>query len=60
MTPTQLQAWMRSHNLTKVKAASSIGISRRTLDTYLDGTYPIPLTVELACEAISLRWQKVQ
>lgn len=58
MTPTQLEAWMKSLGLNKIKAAKEIGISRRTLDTYLDGTYPIPRTVELACEALSLRWKQ--
>lgn len=57
MTPTQLQSWMKSLDLNKVRASKELGIARRTLDTYLNGKYPIPLTVSLACEALSLRWK---
>ena len=60
MTPTQLEQWIKSLGLNKVKASKELGIARRTLDTYLNGTYTIPLTVELACEALSLRWQKIK
>lgn len=57
MTTIQLEAWMDSLGLNKVNAAKEIGISRMTLDAYLKGRQ-IPRYIELACEAISLRWQK--
>jgi len=58
MTPSQLEAWMKAMDFNKVKASKELGIARRTLDTYLNGTYPIPRAIELACEALSLRWKR--
>lgn len=58
MTPTQLKHWMDSLGFHKSGAASALGISRTTLDGYLAKKHPIPIYIELACEALSLRWQK--
>ena len=52
MTSADLQAWMERHGFNKVRAASEIGITRKTLAGYLDGS-PIPRQVALACSAIS-------
>lgn len=60
MTPKQLAAWMESLGFNKVKASAEIGISRQSLYDYLSGKKPIPRTVALACEALSLRWEKVK
>lgn len=49
---------MKAMDFNKVKASKELGIARRTLDTYLNGTYPIPRAIELACEALSLRWKR--
>jgi len=58
MTPQQLEAWMKALDLNKFKAAKELGIGRARLDRFLSGDVPIPLTVELACEALSLRWKR--
>lgn len=59
MTPDQLRTWMESLGLNKVRASSELGITRMTLDKYLrEGK--IPRYIELACEALSLRWQKIK
>lgn len=58
MTPKQLKAWMDSLGFNKVRASTEIGISRQSLYDYLSGKKPIPRVVALACEALSLRWEK--
>lgn len=55
MTPSTLHDWMMRLGLNKAGAASQLGIARTTLGRYLAGTYPIPLVVELACEALERR-----
>ena len=60
MRPQSLSAWMESLGLNEVKASKSLGIARNTLRGYLAGKHPIPLYVELACEALSLRWQMLK
>lgn len=60
MTPKQLETWMDGLGFNKVRASVEIGISRQSLYDYLNGKKPIPRTVELACEALSLRWQKIK
>lgn len=57
MTPTQLDAWMKSLGLNKVRASQELGISRQSLYDYLKGEKDVPKTVALACEALSLRWK---
>ena len=46
-------------NLNKTEAAFRIGISRATLDRYLNGKNAIPRKVRLACDAIEIRWPKL-
>jgi plasmid maintenance system antidote protein VapI len=54
MTPQSLQAWMDRIGLNRTGAASALGISRNTLQAYLEGKYPIPKTVALACSALAM------
>lgn len=58
MTPSQLNAWMKAMDFNKVRASKELGIARFTLDGYLNGKQPIPRYIELACEALSLRWKQ--
>jgi hypothetical protein len=39
--------------LNRTGAASALGISRNTLQAYLEGKYPIPHYIGLACAAIA-------
>jgi predicted transcriptional regulator len=45
---------MQRLHFTKKEAALSLGISRPTLDRYLNGDKPIPKTVALACSALAM------
>jgi plasmid maintenance system antidote protein VapI len=53
MTPQSLQSWMDRLGLNRTGAASALGISRNTLQAYLEGKYPIPHYIGLACAAIA-------
>lgn len=53
MKPESLTAWMERLSLKKVTAANELGISRSTLDRYLDGSSEIPRYIGLACAAIA-------
>ena len=65
MTPAQFQSWIDQHcKGNKAMAAREIGITRHTVDALLSGVAPttgkprtIPRYIELACEALSLRWK---
>ena len=53
MTPAELRAWRARCGLTSWQAvADALGLSRRMVYRYLDGEWPIPLTVELACRGL--------
>jgi transcriptional regulator with XRE-family HTH domain len=54
VTPASLLSWMQRLHFTKKEAALSLGISRPTLDRYLNGDKPIPKTVALACSALAM------
>lgn len=49
---------MESLGLNKLNAAKELDIGRARLDRFLAGTSPIPRHIELACEALSLRWKR--
>lgn len=51
LSPNQLKAWMKRHNLSKAEVFRITGIDTRTLDQYLDGSRPIPKVLHLACMA---------
>lgn len=53
MTPNTFLRWMQQHKLTYPAAAEKLDISRQTVQRYLAGTSPIPLTVAYSCAAIN-------
>lgn len=55
MTPELFKTWRKSCGLTQEQAAESIGISRRMVQQYEAGEYPVPLYIELACCEVSRR-----
>lgn len=55
MTPGDLKAWRKGLGLTQAQAAAELGISTRLIIYYEHGERDIPLTVELATEAITAR-----
>jgi transcriptional regulator with XRE-family HTH domain len=57
MTTETLSAWMQRLHFTKKEAALALGISRPTLDRYLNGDKPIPKYIELACIALANDWR---
>lgn len=54
MTPASLTAWMIRLGLNKSGAASALGISRNTLQSYLEGKTAIPKYIALACAAVAM------
>lgn len=49
MTASQFSHWLTEMGFTRVKAAKALGVVRRTIGNYVDGTTDIPKTVWLAC-----------
>ena len=49
MTPLEFQAWRTRLSLTPDEAASSLGISRKTVDRYSSANATIPYPLSLAC-----------
>lgn len=52
MTAAELQAWLARHEHSLTTGAAALGVSRRMLGYYLDGSRTIPFTVALLCGAI--------
>lgn len=52
----RLWNWLHIHQLSVEAAANALGVSRRMLIAYRDGSRPIPRTVWLAC----LGWEAVR
>jgi transcriptional regulator with XRE-family HTH domain len=53
MTPDDLRAYRKRLGITQTQLAEALGLSRRAIIRYEDGTRPIPRPVELACETIA-------
>lgn len=53
MTPAALEAWLVRLNFNRSEGAAALGISRNTLQNYLEGKSAITRTVALACSAIA-------
>ena len=52
-----IRAWRKRLRLTQTEAGAAIGMSLRQMQSYEAGEAVIPLTVELACEALERRHQ---
>ncbi|WP_168991990.1 MULTISPECIES: helix-turn-helix domain-containing protein [Mesorhizobium] len=58
MTSEEFKAWRNSLGISQTEAATTLGVSRGSIENYERGqsgekrTVPIPRTVELACYAI--------
>lgn len=57
MSAEDFKAWIAHLGISQKRAAAVLGLSERTVAYYLSGR-KIPLTVELACEALEARWGK--
>lgn len=58
MTPSDFLTCRNRLELSQAAMAQALGISRRQVQYYESGAWPIPLTVELACEALERRMSK--
>lgn len=47
MTPTQFRTAITALGLKPTSAALALGVDQRTVRRYLDGTRPVPKTVEI-------------
>jgi len=52
MTPEAVIAWRGRLNLTQAGAAQTLGLSRRQVQNFEAGAYPVPLAVRLAMAAV--------
>jgi len=59
MDATDFKAWMARLNLTYRAAADQLGLSERSVYNYAD-KLPIPVSIELACEALEVRHNRSQ
>jgi hypothetical protein len=55
MPAAAFRAWRERHGLSLAAAAEALGLSRRMVAYYDNGTWPVPKTVLLACEGIDAR-----
>ena len=56
MTPKQLDQLLTKNGLSQSEAARQIGVDARTMRRYIAGDTEIPLTVEIALNAIAESW----
>jgi hypothetical protein len=57
MKATEYRAWLARHELTHEAAGKALGFHKSTSKRYGDGSLKIPLSIELAIEALEARWQ---
>lgn len=55
MPSRDFRSWMKRHRLSLNRAATALGLSRRTIAYYVSGEQPIPKTVMLATEGYDHR-----
>jgi hypothetical protein len=60
MNRTQYRAWLDRHQLTHEAAGKALGVHKSTSKRYGDGSMKIPLTIELAIEALEARWRRAR
>jgi hypothetical protein len=58
MKASDYRAWREQRNLTHEAAGKALGIHKSTSKRFGDGSIKIPLTIELAIEALEARWQR--
>lgn len=54
MTAAELKAWRERLNLSQASAADKLGCSRRSLQHWESGTYPVPPYIDMAASAVSM------
>lgn len=52
MTAAEFTAWRKRLGYTQAQAADALGMSRRQVQYYEDGSQAVPRVVELACGAL--------
>jgi Protein of unknown function (DUF1778) len=57
MKAAEYRAWLARHELTHEAAGKALGLHKSTSKRYGDGSIAIPLSIELAIEALEARWQ---
>ena len=60
MKSTKYKLWLERHQLTHEAAGKALGVSKSTSTRYGDGSNKIPLTIELAIEALETRWRRAR
>ena len=60
MKSTEYKVWLERHQLTHEAAGKALGVSKSTSKRYGDGSIKIPLTIELAIEALEARWRRAR
>ena len=58
MKPAEYAAWLKRHELTHEAAGEALGVHKSTSSRWADGSVVIPMTVELAIEALEARWRR--
>jgi hypothetical protein len=58
MPAAAFRAWRQRNGLSLAAAAEALGLSRRMIAYYDNGTWPVPKTVMLACEGYDARRAK--
>jgi transcriptional regulator with XRE-family HTH domain len=53
MTPNELKDWRKKNGLSQAAAAAKLGCSRRGIQQWESGAYPVPKKVALAVTAVS-------
>lgn len=62
MAPDDFYDWRMLKGWTQIQAATALGISRRSVQLYEEGSQPIPRPIELACMCLALgrdRYERV-
>ena len=60
MKSAEYKVWLERHQLTHEAAGKALGVSKSTSTRYGDGSNKIPLTIELAIEALETRWRRAR
>ena len=53
MTAKQFRRWRRRSGLSLTGAARALGISRRMVEYYQAGGYPVPERIAVKCESLT-------